>query len=81
MNDCGHDHHSHIYHHFYGGDDGGGGGDGSGIKAFLCVVGGFLLMVLVFVGLGVEVDDVPAFLLVVVWIAITSGLVALVKKK
>ena len=38
-------------------------------------------MVLVFVGLGVEVDDVPAFLLVVVWIAITSGLVALVKGK
>lgn len=79
MSDCGHDHHSHIYHHFYGGDD--GGGDESRIKAFLCVVGGFLLMVLLFMGLGAEVEDIPAVFIVIVWIAIASGLVALFMRK
>ena len=75
MSDCGHDHHCH-HHHYYGGDSG-GSGDGSGVKAFLCVIGGFLLMVLLFMGLGVDTGEVPAFLLIVVWIAIASGLAAL----
>ena len=72
--DCGHDFHHHFY---YDGDSGGGGGDGSGVKAFLCVIGGFLLMVLLFMGLEVETDSVPAILLIIIWFVFAGGLAAL----
>lgn len=75
------DHDFHFHHHYCGGDDGGSGGDGSGLKAFLCVVGGFLLMALLLMGLGIEADSVPAFVLIVLWILMTSGLAGLFMRK
>ena len=51
------------------------------MKAFLCVIGGFLLMALLLVGLGVDTESVPAILYVVVWIIMTSCLTALLKGK
>lgn len=61
--------------------DGGGSGDGSGVKAFLCVVGGFLLMVFLLMGLGVETGSVPPILLIIVWFVFAGGLAALFMSK
>ncbi len=45
-----------------------GGGDGSTIIAILTVIGGLVLEAIFFTTLGIEVEDVPTFFLVLGWI-------------
>ena len=62
-------------------------GSGKGMSTFgaiLCVVGGFVGVALLLMILNIEVDDVPAFVLVILIIVITSvigGVVSAIKGK
>ncbi|MBO5113315.1 MAG: hypothetical protein J6C12_08205 [Lachnospiraceae bacterium] len=52
--------------------------------AILCVIGGFVGVALLLMILNIEVDDVPAFVLVILIIVITSvigGVVSAIKGK
>lgn len=59
------------YHHV-------SGGSGSTIGAILCVVGGLVLVALLFSVIGAEVSECPAIILIILWIVFTSVLVAVV---
>ena len=62
-------------------------GSGNGMSTFgaiLCVIGGFVRVALLLTILNIEVDDVPAFVLVILIIVITSvigGVVSAIKGK
>ena len=62
-------------------------GSGKGMSTFgaiMCVIGGFVGVALLLTILNIEVDDVPAFVLVILIIVITSvigGVVSAIKGK
>ena len=53
-------------------------GGGSTIGAILCVVGGLVMIALLFTVFGVEVSECPVIILIILWIVFTSILVAVV---
>lgn len=68
----------------YDGMDGSGGyyhvsgGSGSTLRAILCVVGGLVLVALLFTVIGAEVSECPAIVLIILWIVFASLLAAVV---
>lgn len=80
MSDCGHDHHCHHHHHYYGGGSGGSGGDGSGIITIISMVASLFIIALFNMLLGIEADDIPSFLLAIVWIGMSFGIAMLIDK-
>lgn len=50
---------------------GSGGGEGT-FKAIISVVSGLFLQVLLYMALGIDVDDVPGLLILILWIIISS---------
>jgi hypothetical protein len=55
-------------------------GNMSTLGAILCVVGGLIGTAAIFVLFGIEVDDVPAIVIVILWAVVTSVLAAIGSK-
>lgn len=53
------------------------GGGMSTLAAFLCVFGGLVIEALIFTVFGVDVDDVSAIVLILLWILFSTILVAI----